>query len=144
MASQSITFELKGAVSLQEFDKAVHHWTALVQELSSFIARKKEIRWTIQRLQGGSALATIYGEADDPEDVERVEVAYAQIGRSLESSRPIPFPRQVRSHAQALLRIVDTSETIEFLRLESGEGNIIIFPAKAERGRCLGNGGVGG
>ncbi len=119
MARDTLAYQLTGEVLIEEFDKAFHHWSAMVRELSSMIARKRQMTWAIEEMRGGSARVSAHAYAEDVEDIERVDTAYLQIARSLETNRVIPFPRGIRNHAKSLVRVVDTSKRITTLSLES-------------------------
>src|SRR6266536_3602452 len=96
MADNTLTLAMFGEVPLQEFAETMRHFTGLVTALSSEIGRGISVEWVIQDLQGGSATATIAGQSEREDLVERVVEAYYRVGEALERGRPIPYSDTVQ------------------------------------------------
>lgn len=68
---------------LDVFAESMQRFRRLIDVLTQEVSGKANIRWIVDDLAGGSAIATIRGEAEQEEDVERVVRAYPIVGRSL-------------------------------------------------------------
>jgi hypothetical protein len=107
MADNTLTLALFGEVPLQEFTQTMQHFTGLVNALSREIGRGIAIEWVIQDLQGGSATATIIGNSEREDVVERVVQAYSNVGEALERGRSIPYSDLVQREARAITQVLN-------------------------------------
>ena len=131
MADHSLTFALDGDVSLDDLHEAITNLRALVRALSSEVASKETIDWSVADLSGGSASATLSGVSDAPDAVVRVITAYGAVGTALEQRRPIPYSDRVNRAAQSLAGLVHGS--IHAARFETAsETAIVTDPALAD------------
>src|SRR3990170_4221406 len=107
MPKDTITLALNGEVYLHHFTKAVSKLEILVQELSNDLGVAKEIRWVVHDLQVGSAVATIRGESDVLQEVERIVNAYSNVGQALQAGKRPDFSDQVVKAASGITDILD-------------------------------------
>jgi hypothetical protein len=111
MTNTTLTLALNGDVPLDEFAHAVQDLWNLVNALTQEVSGKSEVAWFVDELAGGSAIATIRGEAEQAEDVERVVHAYAVVGRALERHEVIPYSPRVAKAARSLTSILNGNIT---------------------------------
>ena len=71
MAKDSVTIVLNGEVTLSDYAKAMSSFSRLILALSEECASGKNIRWTIESLETGSALGTFRGVAEHEEDIRQ-------------------------------------------------------------------------
>jgi hypothetical protein len=123
MANDTVTLELQGDVSLQQFANAIKHFAGLVAELSAE-AKSPNLRWEIDDLELGSAMATARAVGDKPRVVERVVRSYLEVGHALESGEVIPFPARVQTEAHALVDVL--ANGVKAVRFETAEADAIV------------------
>jgi hypothetical protein len=111
MTDTTITLALNGDVPLDDFADGIREFWRLVNALTQEVSGKSDIAWFIDELHGGSAIATIRGEADQVEDVERVVHAYAVVGRALERNEVIPYSPRVAKAARSLTSLLNGNIT---------------------------------
>ena len=117
MPNDTLTFALGGQIELDVFSDGIRRLRDLVHALTRELGVAREVRWLLEDLQGGSAIATLRGESDDPAKVERVVQAYATVGAALERHEAITFgPRVIRA-AVAVNSLVTGS--VEYVRFET-------------------------
>lgn len=110
MAKDTITLALNGEVDLRRFAMAVSSLEVLVQELSKEKGAES-VRWLIYDLQTSSAMATIRGESDILQEVERVVAAYEDVGRSLEAGQRPDYPEHVVKAANGITAVLGDGVT---------------------------------
>lgn len=119
MAKDTITLTLDGEISFQNFADAISHFHSLVQALSQEMGMAEDIDWLIHDLQAGSATATVRGEAESPEKVEKVVSAYGELAKDLEGGRTPNFSTRVLREANAIAGMLD--DRITSIRFETPE-----------------------
>jgi hypothetical protein len=116
MPETTITVVLGGNVPLDLFAEGMQRFRHLVEALTQDISGKASISWFVDELAAGSAIATIRGEAEQEEAVERVVRGYAVVGRALERREVIPYSARVVSAARSLTSLINGKVTsIQFL-----------------------------
>ncbi|MBI4285082.1 MAG: hypothetical protein HY670_04165 [Chloroflexi bacterium] len=118
MAKDTITLALDGEVDLHRFAVAVSHLEGLVQGLSRENG-VENIRWVIYDLQAGSAMATVRGESDILEKVERVVSAYEDVGQSLQAGKRPDYSEPVVKAASAIIAVL--GDKVTAVRFETPE-----------------------
>lgn len=111
MSETTLTVVLDGDVPLDLFAESIQRFRKLIDALSHEVSEKAGIAWIVDDLSGGSAVATIRGEAEQVEDVERVVRAYAAVGRALERHELIPYSKTVGDAARSLTSVLNGSIT---------------------------------
>jgi len=104
---KKISLKLNGEVELAEFAKAMGHFTALIEKLTSDIGEQAEIDWEIAELEGGSALAAIIGKSANEIAVDKVVQAYEVIGRAITDRDPIPYSEAIAHEARSITQIIN-------------------------------------
>ena len=126
MALDTVTLLLSGEVSLEDFEKAVVHFNALVRALSQEVGGGN-LNWLIHDLEAGSALVSARGSGatlSEVPNVERVVRAYGEVGIALEHNSPMRFSKSVQLPANKLKLVA--REKIEFVRFETAESEATI------------------
>lgn len=126
MASDTITLEVQGTVSLRQFAAAVQRFYGLVAALAAE-SKAQGARWEVDALNAGSATATVRGVAGNgtgPEDIERVVHSYLEVGQALESGTTIPYSPRVRKEAEGLAALIH--DGVEGVRFDTADGEAII------------------
>ena len=126
MADTSVTLELDGDIPLPVFASEMHHWSALIAELSSEINRGVRIEWFVDDLMPGSAKATARGESEDEETVSEVVREYMVIAHDLQSHRRIGYSMKLRRHARALVSVVKVKPKVRAIRFLTAEDDVTI------------------
>ena len=122
MAKNTLTFELGGRVELKDFAEGIDAFRRLVTALTP---RNAGVTWVVEDLQSGSAVATFRGEADNLFDVERIVNDYEKIGAALAQHEDLPESnRQVTRAADAIKTLTNT---IEYVRFETSEGDYTVY-----------------
>lgn len=134
MAETMLTLELDGSVPLGLFADSMVRFRKLVDTLTSEVSAEASIAWTVEELSGGSAIATIRGEADELESVERVVRAYVVVGRALERAEVIPYSRRVADAAHDLTRVLNGKITA--IRFEAGDDSAVVTTGDLSRPRA--------
>ena len=129
MPPDTITLMLEGEVSLDEFATAVKSLNSLVAALT--IEEGGGIKWTVEDLQPGSALATVKGRSRQPERVERVVRNYTGVGRALRENIQIRRGPRVSRPALKLGRLVGNG--VRRVRFETPEETTIISERPGSR-----------
>ena len=109
-SEDTVTLALQGDVSLDDLAKALSGFRDLVTSLTDEVDASRSVRWLVQNLEVGSAIATARGDVSREEDRPKVvEVIrrYERVGRALESGEPIPFSERARRSAQEIVRVID-------------------------------------
>ncbi len=119
MPNNTLTLALSGEVPFATFATAITRFRELVDALTAELGVASEVEWIVDDLHIGSTIATIRGEANEPEHVERVVRAYASVGHALEFNQPIPFSDKVAMPARGLTRVL--SEKVTTVRFETPE-----------------------
>ncbi|MBL8147053.1 MAG: hypothetical protein JNL34_11770 [Anaerolineae bacterium] len=130
MADNSITLGLEGEVAVGRFADAMTHFSGLIDSLAAELVPDARVRWIVDSLEAGSAVATVTGYADDLRPVLAVVRGAEQVGISLQQHEPIPFPTPVVREANALSRVVGNG--ITSLRIETEKLSAIIYDTRAK------------
>lgn len=110
MAKDTLTLVLNGRVSLADFSQAVTGLFSLIEGLQADVAGGKHIDWLIDALDAGSATAAVRGVAENEADapaVERVVVAYEDVGNSIHKGRQFSYSPRVKTAANKILGLVN-------------------------------------
>jgi len=118
MVKDTITLALNGEVDLHRFATAVSNLETLVQGLSKEKGAEN-IRWVIYDLQTSSATATVRGESDILEEVERVVNAYEDVGQSLQAGERPNYSDPVVKAANAITAVL--GDKVTSIRFETSE-----------------------
>jgi len=113
----TVTLAMDGEVSLDDFATAMDHFRGLVQALTDELADGNAVRWVIDQLMAGSALATARGIPTHDSARKRLAAVvsgYLEVGRSLEHRRPVPFSPSVGRAAAGLATLLPRVESIRF------------------------------
>ncbi len=124
MPGDTLTLALDGTILLGEFAQTMKHLADLVTVLSKEVAPEAKIDWFIDELQAGSAIATIRGESDSSEAIQRVSHAYLVIGRSLEARQPVPYSVRVQKQVLSLTSLLDGHITAMRFETYHGEATL--------------------
>ena len=124
MAKDTLTLALHGDVLLDDFAKAITDFKALVNALATELGAVDDVAWYVHDLQVSSALATVRGESEAIEKVERVVSAYGDIGKALQEGRRPDYSEPVVQHAQAITRILN--DHITSIRFETADTDWLI------------------
>lgn len=125
MSDNTLTMMLEGDVRLEQFTRSLHHLHNLVGMLTREVADNTKIEWFIEALQGGSALATIAGVAEEESAVYRVIEAVNTVGQALQDQKVIPFSAAVAHEALALTGVV--TDDVTEMRLMTANGDSVIY-----------------
>ena len=123
MAKDTMTLALSGEVELARFARAISNFEDLVQALSKEKGSEK-IRWVIHDLQISSAVATVRGESDVLDEVERVVSAYEDVGRSLQSGQRPDYSESVVKAANAITSVLGNKVTA--VRFETADSEFTV------------------
>lgn len=118
--ADSFTFKLDGAVTLADYEHAMHALHGLVEALQKQVAPDTHIAWIIEDMDASSALASFVGEATSnggQEGIAAVVKAYSEVGEALEEGRVVPFPQDIQAKANALFQSIRGS--IQSARFEA-------------------------
>ena len=122
MAKDTITFELGGRVEIRDLENGIIAFRRLVTALTP---RNAQVSWVVEDLQSGSAVATLRGEAADPDVVEKIVNDYEDIGGTLSRRGELtPYRNQVRRAADA---IVALTSGVEYVRFETPDDDYLIY-----------------
>ncbi len=124
MDNNTLTLVLNGDVPLQEFAKAMSEFNALIQGLTTEIAHGARIEWVIDKLESGSAIATVLGETDRPDSLAAVVSAYSIVGKSLQSHQLIPYSDKIRVPALNLTNLLNGK--ITSMRFETASDDFLV------------------
>lgn len=137
MSADTLTLKLHGNVPLDLYAQAVEHFRSLVYALSLEVTGSEGVDWTIARLSAGSALATVRGVYEHPNEVERVVRAYHVVGEHLHRGQPVPYSVDVATSAYALTSLVNGHITGLDLVTDFGSYTVVeaVTDAAAEQRR---------
>ena len=122
MAKDTITFELGGRVEIRDLENGIIAFRRLVSALTP---RNAQVSWVVEDLQPGSTIATLRGEADDPQVVEKIVREYENVGDALARHEELTLHRrQVKSAADA---IVTLASAVDFVRFETSDDDYVIY-----------------
>ncbi len=125
MAKDTITLALNGdQIPINVFAVAMENLADLIRELSKEYGLEDKIQWIIQDLQISSAIATVRGESDIIEQVERVVEAYDGVGAALESGERPDHPEPVVKAAKGIISILD--KQITSVRFETANRDRVV------------------
>jgi hypothetical protein len=124
--SDTITLELQGSVSLEQFAEAVGHFHALIAALS-VESDAPDVRWEIDALTASSAIATVRGVSQngtEPGRIEQVVRNYLEVGQALERGETVPYSNKVRKEANGLAGMLRSG--VEGVRFDTAEGEVTL------------------
>ena len=122
MAKDTITFELGGRVEIRDLENGIIAFRRLVSALTP---RNADVAWVVEDLQPGSAVATLRGEAADPDIIEKIVNDYEDIGHTLSRREELtPYRNQVKNAAHA---IVELTSGVEYVRFETLDDDYLIY-----------------
>ena len=116
MSYNTLTFAMGGRIDIGQFQRGITRFQRLVSALSA----NTSIKWIIDDLQTGSAVATLRGEGKDPVEINKIIQAYNDIGKALELQQPISRSRRVD---QAVEGIKSLAGSVEYIRFETQDGD---------------------
>lgn len=123
----TLTFALEGELSLATFALGVSRFEKLVNSLSREVPRGGEIRWLIDGLEVGSAVATIRGvaETDDAQSaLAGVIKSYVEVGRALETGNTLALAPGVQKAAAEVVNLVNGE--VEAIRFETADADALV------------------
>lgn len=126
-ASQTLSLEIDGDIPLEVFTRGAQEWVALVNQLTKDINRKEKVAWYVDELSRSSMIVTARGEAESPDNVVRVVRGYENVARALHSRGLIPYSRQVRKHATALVDVLKLSDEVTAIRFRTDNDVVEIY-----------------
>ncbi|MBI2867753.1 MAG: hypothetical protein HYX97_05405 [Chloroflexi bacterium] len=124
MAKDTLTLALTGDVPFAAFADAITSFNSLVKSLSDELGVADDVEWVVHDLQVGSAIATVRGECDVIEKVERVVRAYGNIGKALERQKRPDYSDRTVAAAHAITRVL--SDKITAVRFETPDMDAVI------------------
>ena len=122
MDTHTLTFALGGPVEIGQFQKGITRF----QQLVSALTPRAGVKWEVVDLQSGSATITIAAETEvaaNAAKAAKVVADFDSIGKALESHAPLPYNRRVQ---QAVAGLQALAHTVEYVRLETPEGDYIV------------------
>lgn len=122
MPKDTLTLVLDGQVTLSDFAAALNRFSRLISALEDEVAHGREISWTVESLEAGSAIATVKGAVRDAHDapyIEKVVAAYETTGRALQGGSVIPFRSRVKTSAEELAAVIGGS--VRGIRFETAD-----------------------
>ena len=120
MAKDTVTFALGGRVDIEKLAEGVNALRRLIAALS----RSDSVSWVVEDLQSGSAVATLRGEADDPDIVERIVNDYGDVGGRLARQEILQNGSRVVQAADAIRNL---ARTVEYVRFETPDDDFTIY-----------------
>lgn len=126
--SDTVTLELLGRVSLEQFADAVARFQRLVVALSE--ESKAHVRWEIEALNAGSAKVTSRGVPENgtvPSRIEQVVRNYLEVGQALEAQMTIPYPQRITKEASGFTALLRSG--VEAVRFETAESEATVRQA---------------
>lgn len=125
--SDTVTLELQGSVSLEQFAQAVTGFQRLIAALST--ESQADVRWEVEHLDAGSATVTSRAVSDNGyvAEVDRVVSSYLEVGRALEGHTTIPYSKRIRTEAENIAAVLRTG--VEAVRFETAESDVIVREA---------------
>jgi len=104
MADDSVTLALNGEVPVDQYATVMHHWVAIISELSRDLYPGAAIEWLIEDLQPGSATTTARAVASDNIDIRLLQRNYSGLAQDMASQSEPNISPKVRDHARAIIR----------------------------------------
>ena len=124
MLNNTMTLVLNGDIPFKAFAAAVASFSRLVDALSTELDAADGVEWFIDDLEKSSTIATIRGESETPDKVERVVSGFIQVGKAVETRTSVPFSNVVVRHGKAITEVLDHHVTS--VRFETAEEEITI------------------
>ena len=122
MAKDTITFELGGRVEIRDLENGIIAFRRLVAALTP---RNAQVAWVVEDLQPGSTIATIRGESDDPQIVEKIVQDYERVGDTLANHEELTlYGTQAKNAADAIVTI---THAVEYVRFETSDDDYVIY-----------------
>ena len=138
MPKDTLTFEIGGDVDIDALESGFSAFRRLVQALTP---RSAQVTWLVEDLHGGSATATLRGQAENLSIVERIVEEFGNVGSVLQTDQPLDqLPHFVSKAAQA---VRTTTEKAEYVRLATPDGEFILSSATRDRNRSTSLAAVG-
>ncbi|HEY7030134.1 MAG TPA: hypothetical protein VH482_02340 [Thermomicrobiales bacterium] len=134
MPETTLTIVLGGDVPLDLFVESMQRLRLLIDALTEEVGGEAGISWVVDELAAGNAVATIRGEAERAEDVERVVRAYVAVGRALERHEVIPYSPRVVDAARNLTSVLNGK--ITSIRFESERDEATVTTNAADEPRA--------
>lgn len=122
MRTETITLVLSGDVSIAEFSRAIANLRTLLNRLGDEVGGGAEISWNVDDLERGSTIASFRGAAKRPmqqPEVEKVVMAYGQVGLALEKRMQMPYSLAVARAANNIVGVLNGR--VESVRFETEE-----------------------
>lgn len=124
MPRDTVTLRLHGDVPLDKFAEAVRSFNGLVQALTDELSGDAAIEWLVTDLVASSAVTTAQGWSPQPQTVERVVDAYADVGERLQQGQVLPYSPKVRAAANRLRVIPGGKVESVIFETAAGEAEI--------------------
>ena len=124
MAHDTLTIALEGDVSLEVFATTMQRFLELVTALCDYMDRDTPVLWRIDDLQAGSAEATIRGFSANSELLDKISIAFVNIGEHLHQQDTIPYPENIARPAMALTHVL--TDSLPVLRFEAAGQEVSI------------------
>jgi len=112
----SVTLELQGEVDSDALERAIVGFTKLIRSLSHEIGKGVKIEWIVEDMQAGSLSATLVGQSEKLDIVERVASAFTTVGRAIADKKPIPYPDVIRREAHMITEVLNGKVTAVHFR----------------------------
>ena len=106
------------------------HLSALVEALTEELGAKGSIQWIVEDLHGGSAIASVRGEAVQGHEtgaVHQVVRAYAAVGQSLENGERLINSDCVIHEAEQIIALI--GQQVVSVRFETDQADAIVSGA---------------
>lgn len=120
MAQNTITFEIGGEVDIKQMETGIRAFSRLIASLTG----RAKVKWVVEDLQAGSAIATFRGECDKPADVEQIINKYEKIGKALQNLEDVPVTGKRQYRAVDVVRKLAASA--DYVRLETRESSFYV------------------
>lgn len=120
-------FGTTGASASRISGRAFARFADLVVRLTRELAPNTTLRWIITDLEGGTAGATATAEVQTAEDsraADEVVRVYLDVGRALESNRPLAFAAPVNDAARRIRELIRGD--IESVMFETAEADALV------------------
>ena len=136
MAKDTVTLTVDGRVPASLFRRVVTHYTGLLLALSTELAAREEVDWTLDGLIGVEAGATeaglaLRGEAQEIVAVERVVEAYGRVGQALERDERPPYSPSVVRQAKGITSVLNGKVTA--VRFQTPDLDATVYSGQANR-----------
>ena len=132
MLEETLTIDVQGSVSLDDFASVIGAFRTLINALTTELVGKGAITWELDDLQYGSAIATVRGaNLIHPDGPERVARGYIEVGLALQHFYPIPYGEQVQRAAHEVATKIRRS--ITGIRFETKETDAVIPKSRVQQ-----------